>query len=259
MKFHIYGSCAGTEPLDGWRHLSFSIEKDGKQYFFDCGEACGYTAYVKGVNIAKTRRIVISHTHMDHVGGLANLLWYVRKVNVQLGHETCPEIDVHIPNLETWEGIMKILKNTEGDFKCKFAINAHEVVDGVVYDDDGIKVTAFHNTHLPHADGAPWRSFGYLIESEGKKVFFTGDYGKVSDFADIVKENEVDLLLIETGHHTSEKTANALFEAGVFPKMLGYIHNGEDVREEPENAIAVTEKILGVTTIVLKDNMDLEI
>ena len=98
-------------------------------------------------------------------------------------------------------------------------------------------------------------SYEMTMDKEGRQT----TEERYSEFADIVKENEVDLLLIETGHHTSEKTANALFEAGVFPKMLGYIHNGEDVREEPENAIAVTEKILGVTTIVLKDKMDLEI
>lgn len=259
MKFHMYGTCAGTEPLRGWRHLSFSIERNGLQYFFDAGESCAYNAYINGIDVAKTRRVVISHTHMDHVGGLANLLWYIRKLDWHKYSEPCPHIDVHIPNLETYEGIMKILKNTEGNFVCNFEIEPHQVYDGLVFEDENLRVTAFHNTHLPHADGEDWRSFGYLIEGDGKKVFFTGDYGKVSDFAEILKENEIDLLLIETGHHSSEKTANTLKEAGVCPKMLGYIHNGEDVRNDPENAIRVTEEILGTKVVVFTDNMDFEL
>lgn len=259
MKFHVYGSCAGTEPLAGWHHLSFSLEHEGVQYFFDAGENCAYTAYTMGVDIAHTRRVVISHTHMDHVGGLANLLWYVRKLATGLHQETCPVIDIHIPNTETFEGIMKILKNTEGDFKCDFKIVPHEVADGVVFRDGDLCVTAYHTTHLPQTADGKWRAFGYLIEKEGKKIFFTGDYGVVSDFAHVFSENEIDLLLIETGHHSSEKTAKTLLEAQVFPKKLAYIHNGADVREQPEAAIAVTEKILGVPAMVLTDGSVFEV
>lgn len=260
MTIHIYGSCAGTEPIKGWRHLSFSIDRLGKQYFFDAGESCGYTAYINGINIAQTRRIIISHTHMDHVGGLANLLWYIRKLDTQCGLKACPQIDIHIPNLETWEGIKMILKNTEGNFKCDFKIFAHEVSDGELFYDteDDMKVTAYHNTHLPQEESGKWRSFSYLIESEGKKVFFTGDYGRISDFSNILNCNNIDLLMIETGHHTSESTASALKEAGIFPKILGFIHNGPDVRRSPDETVKKAEDILGVKTAVFTDGMTFE-
>ena len=41
--------------------------------------------------------------------------------------------------------------------------------------------------------------------------------------------------------------------------MLGYIHNGEDVRNDPENAIRITEEILGTKVVVFTDNMDFEL
>lgn len=257
MKFHIYGSCAGTEPLAGTHHLSFSLEQNGEQFFFDAGECCGYTAYLMGVDIAKTRRILISHTHMDHVGGLANLLWYIRKLQVQLGAETCPVIDLYIPNLETYEGIQKILKNTEGNFRCSFTVSPHEVTDGTVFDDGTCRVTALHNTHLPHGEGEPWRSFSYRIETEGKTVIFTGDYGSVSDFLPL--GSHPDLLMIETGHHTSEKTAQTLKEAGILPGTLAYLHNGADVRDNPRHAVDITQQLLGCRTVVLKDRMTFEL
>ena len=80
-------------------------------------------------------------------------------------------IELFIPNLKTWEGIKQVLVNTEGWFKCDFTINASQVEDGIIYNQNGFKVTALHNYHLPKEEGEPWRSFSYLIETEGKKLF----------------------------------------------------------------------------------------
>ena len=75
MKLYVFGSCSGTEPMEGRHHTSVAFEINDRFYWFDAGENCSYTAHLMGVDLLKISDIFISHTHMDHIGGLANLLW----------------------------------------------------------------------------------------------------------------------------------------------------------------------------------------
>ena len=90
------------------------IEHGGGVYWVDAGAGCSYTAHLLGIDLLSVRAIFISHTHMDHVGGLANLLWDIRKLN---GREKDParridnrRIDLFIPDLQVWQGVRQVLQ-----------------------------------------------------------------------------------------------------------------------------------------------------
>ena len=141
---------------------------------------------------------------MDHIGGLGNLLWNIRKLTVVEKRKTLAEkISVFVPYHESYQAVMDLLAHTEDDFVCNYEHEGCSVQDGLLYqggaDEDEIRVLALHNHHLKHEEGTPWRSFSFQIEVMGRKIFYSGDTER-EDLADTVPD-DCDLLMIETGHH----------------------------------------------------------
>ena len=223
----IFGSCSGTEPEEGRHHVSFAVEAGNRYYWFDAGENCSYTAHLMGVDLLRVRSIFISHTHMDHVGGLGNLRWNIRKLCwVYQSAPADDTIRLFIPNLESWQGIFTMLRNTEGNFECNFALDVKRPEDGLIYQDENIRVTALHNGHLPDNEKGEHLAYSYRIETEGKSIVFSGDVGGPDDLNDLIGDG-CDLLLMETGHH-KVKTCCDYAEAHNV-KQLTFLHHGREI------------------------------
>ena len=233
MKIHFFGTCSGTQPRAGRHHVSFAVELPNGVYWFDAGENCSYTAHLMGVDLLKVRAIFISHCHMDHVGGLGNLLWNIRKQTyVRKCQPLTDNIVVNIPVMETFDGVMMILRNSEGNYETSYKTTPRIVDDFFLYnsDTDDITVTAVHNNHLKHRDGEPWLSFSYIIKAEGKRIVFSGDT-ELSDLPAALKE-DTDLFLMETGHHTVADVCRLISEKGLPVKRLYFIHHGNRVMDD---------------------------
>ena len=66
---------AGHDYPGEWG-LSILVEADGKKILFDTGAgiSTAYNAQLMGIDLASVDRIVISHGHQDHTGGLREVL-----------------------------------------------------------------------------------------------------------------------------------------------------------------------------------------
>jgi ribonuclease BN (tRNA processing enzyme) len=269
VRLTFLGTCSGTEPVPGRRHASMAVEHRGDLFWFDAGESCSYTAHIAGLDLLSTRAIFISHTHMDHIGGLPNLLWTIRKLDgVARGmprlHPDQPigmegrTVSVLIPDLKVWEAIRTILQGTEGGFSINFALEAQAYGDGTVFTHNGLTVSALHNRHLGIPEpGRPWRSSSFRVDADGKSFVYSGDVAHVSELAPLL--DGCDLLLMETGHHKVEEVCAYVKESGHGVRRLGFIHHGLAILNDPAGELRKAVGILGPDTFIAYDGMTLDL
>jgi 7,8-dihydropterin-6-yl-methyl-4-(beta-D-ribofuranosyl)aminobenzene 5'-phosphate synthase len=79
---------AGTPNMLAEWGLSILVETDEVNVLLDTGQSVStsYNASVYGVDLSKVDRIVISHGHFDHTGGLESVLRQMRKEVEVIGH-----------------------------------------------------------------------------------------------------------------------------------------------------------------------------
>ncbi len=259
MRLTFLGTCAGTEPMPGRRHSSFVVEHNDALYWFDTGENCSYAAHLLGIDLLSTRAIFITHRHVDHVGGLPNLLWTIRKLNTFSELDPKPlhdrTVQVFMPDMSIWDAVWGLVKKYP-DFT--FPIEAAPPEDGLVFEEDGLRVVAAHNNHLGQpAENEPWESFSYRIEADGRRVVYSGDIAAPSDVEPLL--GRTDLVLMETGHHTVEDVSTYLRDSGHTIGRLGFVHHGRAVLADPDGELKKAQGILGDGVFLAEDGMSLEV
>jgi ribonuclease BN (tRNA processing enzyme) len=124
-----------------------------------------------GVNI---ETVFLTHMHSDHTAGYPDLIltpWVMgRHVPLQVyGPKGLQAMTEHV--LKAWQ--IDIDGRTNGlnrHSSTGWAVNAHEIVPGVVYRDDNVTVTAFPAQHEEMVD-----SFSYRFEAQDRTIVISGD------------------------------------------------------------------------------------
>jgi len=214
------------------------VEAGGLTLLFDTGR--GVTIRLNQLDIPFGKgidAIFLTHYHSDHVNGLPDI-WMVgylpgpRAGRVKPMRLWGPTGQLYGPT-----GVSRIAKNLmeafSDDIRIRMAdehvpeaatqIEAHDFgSDGVIFDQDGVKVTAFEVNHGPLIKPA----FGYRVDHAGRSVAISGDT-KFNE--NVIKYGTgVDLLIHEVcvmpaalannavvqrimDHHTSAEDAGTVF------------------------------------------------
>jgi ribonuclease Z len=211
-----------------------------------------------GVAWKDVRGVFLTHLHSDHVVGFPDL-WLTGWL---VGEGRAEPLDVWGPKgthkmmaalRRAYAYDLGIRVRDDGAVPQGAVVVAHDIQPGVVYQDEGVKVTAFEVDHRPVEP-----AFGYRIDCGGRSVVLSGDTRLSENL--IQHARGVDLLVHEVvlpasllaanvpehrarsvvAHHTTPEQAGDVFTRAA-PRLAVYSHivmPQADVRE----LVAATRK-----------------
>ncbi len=163
---------------------------------FDAGRGAAIRLHQSGVSLHEINAIFITHLHSDHLTGLPDVYASGELRRLAGGGRTKP--------LELWGPIG--IENVGRGLELMFADNnrirvaggevvkeatgivTHPIDDGVIYEQDGVKVTAFLVNH-----GHVVPAFGFRVDYGGLSVVLSGDTAYAPKL--IAQAKNVDLLI----------------------------------------------------------------
>lgn len=214
MEVTLLGTGTPRPSID--RFGPATIVKVKNRYFiFDAGRGITIRLAQAGIDLARIEHVFLSHLHSDHIVGLSDLwltswIWQRQKSIVLTGPVGTESLARNL-NLAYQADFNYRKKNTQLD-KGTFAIISQNIKsEGIVYQQDGITVTAFLVDHEPVAP-----AYGYRIDSGEESIIISGD---TTYSENLIKHAEgVDLLI----HEIAAADATLLEQNPRLQKILSY-------------------------------------
>lgn len=154
------------------------VQAGGQTLLFDCGRGVTQRLYQLGVKLGAANKLFLTHLHSDHTVGIPDLWltgwleppWGQRKGAFQVfGPAGTRNMMENLEKAYEWD-----IKTRIADQKLakeNVAVAVTEIKEGVVYDHDGVKVTAFEVNHGDLVKPA----FGFRIDYGGRSAVISGD------------------------------------------------------------------------------------
>ena len=216
---------------------SILIQAGDETLIFDAGRGAAQRLYQLGVPLQKINAVFLTHLHSDHVVGLPDLWltgWLLGRTTSPLkliGPAGSTEMAGYLEKAFAFD--VRIRAEEGAQSAAGGEISARDIVQGLVYEEHGVRVTAFDADH-----GIVKPALGYRIEYRGHVVVLSGD----TRFSENVIEfsKGADLLIHEVvlaptdikpstrgyiafAHHTTPEQAAEIFSR-VKPKLAVYSH-----------------------------------
>jgi ribonuclease Z len=238
-KFTVTLLGTGTPMMSVERFgASTLVEAGDHKLVFDTGRGATIRLAQLGLFPGDIDAYFLTHLHSDHVNGLSDL-WLTGWL---FGRTEAMEIYGPVGTKNMMERLREAhqadidIRVADENFPLSgIAVNAYEVSESLIYQEDGVRVTVFDVDHGELIKP----SFGYRIDYQGSSVVISGDTRlsqnliKFSQDADVLVHEVMSIpakLYSESeywrsimDHHTSPEEAGMIFtETGV--KLAVYSH-----------------------------------
>jgi ribonuclease Z len=210
LRVHLIGT-GGPELTPERAGMSTLIDVDGRKFLFDAGRGALENIYLSRIHPNEVTNIFLTHLHNDHFEGLPSLWitpWFMFARRQKM------EVWGPPGTVEMVQG-MRLMLNHDVERRSNAVfrredldIKTTEIGEGVVYDEGGIKITAFP---VEHVDGNP--AFGYRLDAGNRSVLISGD----TTYSDKVVKygNHVDLMV-----HNVAAFSERMLKAGEMKPVL---------------------------------------
>jgi ribonuclease Z len=241
FKVTLLGT-ASPQPWPNRFGPSTLVEAGEQKLLFDAGRGVPIRLRQLNIPLGKITALFLTHYHSDHTSGIPDV-WLTGWLPPPYARRTTP---FHVIGPV---GAKSLMTNLEQAYALDIKIRLEDEKlppegiatlveefdqDGVVYERDGVKVTAFTVDHGPAIKPA----VGYRIEYKGHSTVISGDTRydqnviKFGTGADVlihevcaVRPELQGNIVIQriAGHHTSPREAGQVF-AQAKPKLAAYTH-----------------------------------
>jgi ribonuclease Z len=230
-----------------------AVVHDNRVFLFDAGAGVMRRMAAARLSIRGPEAVFITHLHSDHTLGYPDLIlttWVMgRKEKLQaFGPVGLKKMTKHI--IAAWsEDIDVRIKGLERQTKTGYRVDVHEFDEGVVYDQDGVRVTA-----IPVLHGCWKQAFGFRIDTPDRSIVISGDTRPTPALIEAAKD--VDVLVHEV--YPSSQVAPEIRVGGeVWPSYMREFHTSD--RELGVIAALAQPKLLVLHHIVRHGNDDEEL
>ncbi len=152
------------------------VEVGAQKFIFDAGRGAMQRLHQLGIPFCDITGMYLTHHHSDHVVGFPDL-WLTGWIGRPWGKRSTP-LDVWGP-----QGTRQMMEHLPQAFAVDLRVRSrsyppegaklvpHEIKEGVLFDQDGIQVSAFEVDH----GGEELPAFGYRIDYRNHAAVLSGD------------------------------------------------------------------------------------
>jgi len=176
-----------------------AVVYDDRVFLFDAGAGVMRRMAAAGLSIRGPEAVFITHLHSDHTLGYPDLIlttWVMgRRTPLQAyGPVGLKKMTKHI--LAAWdEDIHVRIEGLEQQTTTGYKVAVHEFDTGVVYDKDGVRITA-----IPVIHGSWKQAYGFRIDTPDRSIVISGDTVPTNTVLDAARG--VDVLVHEVYPHS---------------------------------------------------------
>ena len=247
---------------------SILVQAGNENLLFDAGRGCMQRLNQLKIAYKDIDALFLTHLHSDHTVGLPDLWltgWLLSRRSNPLevfGPIGTQDMIRHLENAYAFDIDIRIKDDKSPPEECKFSVI--EIKEGVVYEKNGVKVTAFLVDHFPVVP-----AFGFRIDYRGHSVVLSGDTRYSENLVNFAKG--ADLLVHEVviapdtikrddpkynvfAHHTPPELAAKVFNQ-VQPKLAVYSHITKLYGRNEEELLKRTKAFYAAPFIIGEDLM----